>query len=145
MKINSTSEKIKHKAFEAIIEEFNNVTQVMPTLKKMTQTLENIIPLLSEYYKCNLIVHENRGVDFIVFSHPEKKSYRHDWPRVDLHQKMDPGGKFGHIRLLNPRNTNYVSRNVKIEESQPQYWRTPTLMLYCNQILLLKYFSKTSM
>ena len=30
---------------------------------------------------CNIIVHETRGVDCIVYSHPNNKNYKHDWPR----------------------------------------------------------------
>ena len=60
MKMNSKNEEIRQKACEAMFEEFQSVTTFLPQLKKLDPTLVNIIPIMSEYYNCNIVVHETR-------------------------------------------------------------------------------------
>ena len=92
--MNSRNEEIRQKACEAIFDEFQSVINVIPRLKKLEPTLINIIPIMSEYYNCNILVHETRGADYIVYSQPTSENYRHDWPRVDIHQKMNSDEKW---------------------------------------------------
>ena len=81
-KLKSKNEKIRQMAYRAIFAEFNTLTQYLPKIKRMEPSLINIIPLLSEYYNCNIVVHETRGVDCIVYCQPDGKNYRHKWPRI---------------------------------------------------------------
>ena len=105
----SKDEKIGESIRKAIFDEFKYITKVLPQLTTLKQTLVNIIPILSEYYNCNIVVHETRGLDYLVYSQPASKNYRHDWPRIDLHQKMDPDKEYGHVSLINPRKTAFVA------------------------------------
>ena len=82
IKMNSKDEKIRENICKAIFDEFMNVTKVLPQLTKLEPTLVNIIPILSEYYNCNIVVHETRGLDYLVYSQPASQNYRHDWPRI---------------------------------------------------------------
>ena len=50
-----------------------------------------------------------RGLDYIIYSQPDSKNYRHDWPVIDLHQKIDSEEKKGHVCLISPQKTNYIS------------------------------------
>ena len=108
-KLKSTVEKIRKKAHEAILNEFKSLVKFLPQIQRLEPSLVNIIPMLSEYYKCNIVVHETRGLDFIVYSQPDQKNYRHDWPRIDLHQKINFNQKFGHVCLISPRISPYAS------------------------------------
>ena len=80
--MNSKDEKIRENICKAIFDEFMNVTKVLPQLTKLEPTLVNIIPILFEYYNCNIVVHETRGLDYLVYSRPASQNYRHDWPRI---------------------------------------------------------------
>ena len=108
-KMKSKNTKIRHQAYKAIFREYKSLIQALPRVEKMEPTLTNIIPLLSEFYNCNITVRETRGADCIIYSQPNGKNYRHDWPRIDLHQKMDLKQSFGHISLISPRNYGYIS------------------------------------
>ena len=80
--MNSKDEKIRENICKAIFDEFMNVTKVLPQLTKLEPTLVNIIPILSEYYNCNIVVHETQGLDYLVYPQPASQSYRHDWLRI---------------------------------------------------------------
>ena len=108
-KLKSRNKKIREQAYKAMFDEFKTLTNFLPQIKRIEPTLINIIPLLSEYYNCNIVVHETRRTDYIVYSHPDGKNYRHEWPCIELHQKMDSNEKFGHICLISPRNNGYIS------------------------------------
>ena len=108
IKIKSKDENIRQDAYKAIFDEYNKVTELIPKLKNMIPSLVDIIPILSEYYGCNVIVHESRGVDYIIYSHPDKRNYKHDWPKVDLHQDVNSDESEGHVSLINPNPYAYV-------------------------------------
>ena len=100
MKMNSKDEKIKEGISKAIFDEFKSITNDLPRLTKEEPTLINIIPIMSQYYNCNVVVHEVRGLDYLIYCHPSSQNYRHDWPRIDLLQKVDPDKEFAHITLI---------------------------------------------
>ena len=58
MKMNSKDEKIKEGISKAIFDEFKSITNDLPRLTKEEPTLINIIPIMSQYYNCNVVVHE---------------------------------------------------------------------------------------
>ena len=107
--LKSKNEKIRQRAIQAMFDEFKSLTKALPQLEKKEPTLINILPFLSQYYHCNIVVHETRGVDYIVYCQPNSKNYKHDWPRIDLHQKLDSNQDYGHICLISPRNTGYIT------------------------------------
>ena len=56
--MNSKDEKIKEGISKAIFDEFKSITNDLPRLTKEEPTLINIIPIMSQYYNCNVVVHE---------------------------------------------------------------------------------------
>lgn len=99
-----------HLVLEAMIHlynEFLSLTETMPKLKDMIPTLDSdICPLLSDHYNVNIIIHQPRPFDQIVYRHPA--IYNHSWPDVDLYRKLSLDGNSAHVdSLISPMRYHY--------------------------------------
>ena len=102
--MNSTVEKVRVKACEALLKEFEIIASKYPILTKdSSQTLEIACPILQEHFKVNVLIHQAIPKDVIVYKSP--KIYDPTRPRVDLIQERDEN--VAHIGVISFKRYPY--------------------------------------